>query len=325
MEKTLGCSRPHRSWSSLPSQRLNVWSNTRIRTVNRTMTIFMRSDCWPTCGGNAGDDPRRSASGLMGAVENLIIASRTKMPDLRNRTWLGDAGVESLWHGAIETAVREFTDYLTSQYGQDEHEHAAVLADGLARHLNTTNAIVSRLRQKQALPLFVNASVRRLPKTAPGDFAQEGGPGGIQADLGMLMTCDVPGMMKAQRLTLIQAKKLRRVEGPERWGTGFPFKGKEYTQLERLLLLSQQAHYLFFISPYLGMSALVSAGIHREGLLQVGSNPVCSTVRCEGKCGVAIADFMLHGIIGLWTGDENEANRQMQRGLRNRPRPANHD
>ena len=103
---------------------------------------------------------------------------------MRNRTWLGDTGVESLWHGAIETAVREFTDYLISQYGQDEHEHAAVLADGLARHLNTTNAIVSQwLRQKQALPLFVNASVRRLPKTAPGDFAQEGGPGGLQADL----------------------------------------------------------------------------------------------------------------------------------------------
>ena len=228
------------------------------------------------------------------------------MPDLRNRTWLGDAGVESLWHGAIETAVREFTDYLTSQYGQDEHEHAAVLADGLARHLNTTNAIVSQwLRQKQALPLFVNASVRRLPKTAPGDFAQEGGPGGIQADLGMLMTCDVPGMMKAQRLTLIQAKKLRRVEGPERWGTGFPFKGKEYTQLERLLLLSQQAHYLFFISPDLGCPSLVlPAFTVKDSCKSAAAQSVPLSVVRNG--GVSIADFMLHGIIGLWTGDENE-------------------
>jgi hypothetical protein len=252
------------------------------------------------------NDPRPSASGLMGAVENLIIASRTKMPDLRNRTWLGDAGVESLWHGAIETAVREFTDYLTSQYGQDEHEHAAVLADGLARQLNSTNAIVSQwLRKKQALPLFIQASVRRFPKTAPGDSPQEGGPGGLQADMGMLMTCNVPGMMKAQRLTLIQAKKLKRVEGPERWGTGFPFKGKEYTQLERLLLLSQQAHYLFFISPDLGCPSLVlPAFTVKDSCKSATAQSVPLSVVRNG--GVAIADFMLHGIIGLWTGDESE-------------------
>ena len=169
-----------------------------------------------------------------------------------------------------------------------------------------TDAIVSQwLRQKQALPLFVNASVRRLPKTAPGDFAQEGGPGGLQADLGMLMTCDVPGMMKAQRLTLIQAKKLRRVEGPERWGTGFHFKGKEYTQLERLLLLSQQAHYLFFISPDLGCPSLVlPAFTVKDSCKSAAAQSVPLSVVRNG--GVSIADFMLHGIIGLWTGDENE-------------------
>ena len=174
------------------------------------------------------NDPRRSASGLMGAVENLIIASRTKIPDLRTRTWLGDPGVESLWHGAMETAVREFTDYLATQYGQDEHEHVAVLADGMARQLNSTNAIVSEwLRKKQALPLFIQASVRRFPKTAPGDSPQEGGPWRASGGYGNVDdVCNVPGMMKAQRLTLIQAKKLRGLKGRSVGEQGFHSKAR---------------------------------------------------------------------------------------------------
>ena len=254
-------------------------------------------------------------SGLLGAVENLIQASRTKLPDLRARTWLGDAGIESLWLGAIQKGITEFETYLTSHYGHDEHEHVAVLADKMATCLNATNSTVSQwLQQKHSVPLFINASVRRFAKTAPDDFPQEGGAAGLQADIGFLLDCDVPGMMKTRRITLVQAKKLKQVKKPDRWDAGFHFKGKEETQLKRLIQQSQHAHYLFFIHPELGFpSLLLPAMTVQDSCNSNGARQVALPVVRNG--GMPIPEFMLYGIIGLWTGDEDtNLIRECQRG-----------
>lgn len=266
-----------------------------------------------------GEIPARETTtgptGLLGAVENLIRVSRTKMPDARARTWLGDAGIESLWLGAIQKGLTEFEAYLASQYGHDEHEHVAVLADKMTTHLNTTNATVSHwLRQKHSFPLFINASVRRFAKTSADDFPQEGGDSGVQADIGFLVDCDVPGMMKAKRITLVQAKKLKRIKNPDRWDAGFHFKGKGETQLKRLIERSQQAHYLFVIHPELGFpSMMLPATTVQNSFNASRSKQIGLPVVRNG--GMPMSEFLLFGVIGLWTGDEDKnLIRECQRG-----------
>lgn len=245
-------------------------------------------------------------SGVLGAVETLIQVSRTKIPDARARTWLGDTGIESLWLAAIQKGVTEFETYLTSQYGHDEHEHVAVMADKITTHLNATNATVSHwLGQKHSFPLFINASVRRFAKTSRDDFPQEGGEAGVQADIGFLVDCDVPGMMKAKRITLVQAKKLKQIKNPERWDAGFHFKGKEETQLKRIIQRSQHAHYLFFVHPELGFPSMMLPAMTVQNSCNASrSKQVALPVVRNG--GMALPEFLLFGVFGLWTGDEDK-------------------
>jgi hypothetical protein len=252
-------------------------------------------------------DSTREPTGLLGAVETLIEVSRSKLPDSRIRTWLGDVALEGLWLGATQKAVKEFNAYLETEYGHDEHDHVSVFADGLARNLNATNNTIRQwLKSKQSPPLFLNVAIRRLAKTAPDGFPQEGGREGLQADLGLLVNCNVPGMMKARRLTLLQAKKLKLAKPPHGWAGGFSFKGENYTQLKKLLAISQHAHYLFFIHPSLGVNPLLfPADTVLDSCDSSAARNIPLTVVRNG--GMAAPEFLLHEIIGLWTGDQDRA------------------
>lgn len=251
-----------------------------------------------------GEVPSNSP-GLLGAVETLIQVSRSRVPDSRVRTWLGDAHVESLWYGAIEKAMNEFNLYLDPQYGHDEHEHVAVFAEKLRDNLNQTNAVIAGwLSAKQATPLAIDLSFRRFPKTAAGDFPQEGGKTGLQADLAFLIDCDVPGLMKSKRVTLVQAKKLGQLKSPLRWAPGFPFPEAAYDQLTWLLERSSKAHYLFFLHPTLGGTPLIFPALSvRDSCKANSPRGVPLSVVTNG--GKLVPEFLLHDIIGLWTGDDD--------------------
>lgn len=248
---------------------------------------------------------RGQATGLLHAVETLITTSRTRIPDQRSQTWLGDIGIESLWYGAIQNSIKEFNAYMETQYGQDEHEHAGVLADALARNLNGVNAIATEwLRAKQISPVSMRVSVRRFPKRAPRGYSQEGGPQGLQADLGFLVVYDIPDQMKTQRITLIQAKKLK-LSKTNVWASGFPFRGDDLRQLDDLLGISPHGHYLFFLHPSLGATPLfLPAKTTRDSCQSNRSRTLpLNVVRNGGK---EAAAFLLYDIIGLWTGDDSK-------------------
>lgn len=244
-------------------------------------------------------------SGLLGAVENLIQVSRTKAPDPRARTWLGDAGLEALWLGAIQKAVAELTEDLEGHYG-NEHKHVHGLATALARNLNQTNKTVTEwLRRKHVSSVFIQVSVREFEPTAPEDFAQEGGERGVQSDLALLLDCNVPGLMRAERVTLIQAKKLSQNPRSRAWASSFSFSPKDHTQLGRLLHVSEQAHYLFFIHPRIGVPSLMLPARTVKDSCAANSKPTVplSVVRHGG---LPIPEFLLYGIIGLWAGDDDK-------------------
>jgi len=171
--------------------------------------------------------------------------------------------------------------------------------------LNGVNAIATEwLRAKQISPVSMRVSVRRFPKRAPHGYPQEGGPQGFQADLGFLVVYDIPEQMKAQRITLIQAKKLKPFKTPNVWAAGFPFRGDDLKQLNDLLGISPHGHYLFFLHPSLGATPLfLPAKTTRDSCQSNRSWTLpLNVVRNGGKEATA---FLLYDIIGLWTGDDN--------------------
>lgn len=250
--------------------------------------------------------PEYGQGDLLTAAEALIRSTRTRTSPITAQTWVGEASVEKLWHGAIESAQRRFDDYLATQFGQDEHEHCAVLADTLAQELNATNAAVQNwLRASGARPAFVRASVRRIPRRSRDKAPQEGGPPGLHADFALLLKCNVAGRCVAKRVTLIQAKKLA---GPNRSGT-WPAESsvsrKDKLQLKGLLAVSECAHYLFILPRELGQTlGFLPALLVRDilaGRRTASGVPVPTILQAA----VSLSDFILFHVIGLWTGDDD--------------------
>lgn len=236
---------------------------------------------------------------MLGAVESLVSVSRSALGPRRSELWLGDRAVESLWAGAADAAAADFQQHYDSQYGQDEHEHVAVLAEALARRLNATNTMVAAwLSQGNCQKAFLNASVRRFPKTAPKDLPQEGGKRGVQADLAILLKVDIPGLALADRVTLIQAKKVAKASK----GIWEPSCGINGTQLKKLLELSSCAHYVFFAHSELGPGAGFLPALLVRNVCQAQQSsrvPVPLVLRAAKS----LSSFLVHDVIGLWTGD----------------------
>jgi hypothetical protein len=242
-------------------------------------------------------------AGILGAVENLIAASRTHLPHDQSQIWLGDVAIESLWLGAMEAATKEFAAQFDSQFGQDEHEHVAVLADALARHLNATNATVNVwLDHRRAIPAFLNVSVRRFPKTAKKPLPQEGGRSGVQADLAILMTCEIPELAIADRVTLLQAKKIEKNRGGQTWQDVVKLNRQ---QLSRLIAISDDAHYLFMLHSELGRGPLILPSRMVSDVLGAQTSPAIP-LPIILRASKPLSPFLLHDIIGLWTGDTSQ-------------------
>jgi hypothetical protein len=246
----------------------------------------------------------RSDASLLGAAENLLAISRTRVASARtDELWIGDAAIEGLWVGAVETANQEFNRYYDSQFGQDEHEHVAVFAEILARSLNATNETVAVwLAQRRCQTAFLRAAVRRFPKTATGDLPQEGGASGLQADLAVLLKTDMPELAVADRVTLIQAKKVGK-KAKDGWEAHASINKQ---QINRLIRVSSCAHYLFLLHSTLGRSPLFLPALMVRDICTAQESfkvPVPMVLR-SGK---DLAAFLVHDVIGLWTGDPRAA------------------
>jgi hypothetical protein len=236
---------------------------------------------------------------MLGAVESLVAASRSAAGSRRSDLWLGNWTVENLWTAAADAATAEFQEYFDSQYGQDEHEHVAVLADALARHLNGTNAIVNAwLGRGDCQKALLRATVRRFPKTAPANLPQEGGRRGVQADLAILVKADMPGLAVADRVTLIQAKKIAKARN----GVWESSCSVNLTQLRRLVKLSPCAHYVFFAHSELGPGPSILPAFLIQDVCQAQGSPK-APVPLILRASKSLSVFLIQDMIGLWTGD----------------------
>lgn len=243
------------------------------------------------------------SSGILGAVENLIEVSRSRMSRDRSETWLGDIGVESLWRGATEAACKEFAPWFDAEGGQDEHELVFFLATKITDHLRVTNSTIHNwLTDRWTIPLLMDVSVRRFQRKEKEGAPGEGGPSGVHADLGLIFICDVPGLAQTSRVTLIQAKKCWVAKGVTALPGTLPV---EEAQLHGLLRRSDHGHYLFlFPSVFAPTPLIVPAKFVKDVLRAQNSKAI--PVPVIMRAAKDLPSFLIHDVMGLWTGDTDE-------------------
>ena len=244
--------------------------------------------------------PRLPVLPMMNARQRANDRSRLSYD--RRQMWLvSDQGHRlSLIH-AVEETEDHFLRWYNSQYGQDEHEHVSVFIDNLIQHANAISEQPNRNDKHQTTTPTVLVQIRRVPRRAPAGLPQEGGTCGWHCDLGVIFRANVPDFAAADRITLIQAKKI----APPHLAVGI-----DRHQMDRLIEKSPHAHYLFFVHRSflpnrwqrpctVFLPALTVADILRA---QNSDTIPVDVVLAAGK---DLRAFLLQDIVGLWTGDPN--------------------
>lgn len=241
--------------------------------------------------------------GLLEAVEGLYDFSQSKLKGEKGQTWIGDAAVESLAFGAIGKANNEFNEYFDSQFGHDEHEHVAILIEALHKNFNRLSQVVTDwIKQKYTVPAVFRTSIKRFPKRAHDGFPQEGGEKGYQADLAVILDCDIPELMLTERVTFFQAKKISQIFKSQRWEDSIAI---DQVQLERALGISEHFYYLFFLHSEIGKSPIVLPAKTVKDICNARSIkkiPLPLLLRSSRE----FPAFLLNDLIGLWIGDTSQ-------------------
>jgi hypothetical protein len=242
-------------------------------------------------------------SGLLEAVEDLYEFSRTKLQRYAGLTWLGDAAVENLTFGAINKASNEFIDYFDSQYGQDEHEHVSVLIETLHRNFKRLSQVVSDwLKHNSSFPAVFQTSIKRFPKRTTEGYPQEGGERGTQADMAVILKCDIPELMLTERITFFQAKKVGLIPKTKKWESSISIN---QPQLRKALKISEHFYYLFFLHSEIGKCPVILPAQMIKDICmahKMKKIPVPIILRAARE----FPRFFLKDLIGLWVGDTRQ-------------------
>jgi hypothetical protein len=254
--------------------------------------------------------------GLLSCIEDLFAYSKSNLKIEKARTWIGEPAIETLAFGTIEKANTDFNEYYDSQFGQDEHEHVAVLIEKLHQNFERLSKVIANwLTNKYAIPAAFHTSIKRFPKRAPEGYPQEGGAKGYQADLAVILNCDIPELMLTDRITFFQAKKISQNEKLKTWENAVSIN---QDQLEKALNISAHFYYLFFLHSEIGKSPVVLPAqmvkdICKSGTVNKISVPLILRASREFPL------FFLNDLIGLWIGDSrldliNEVKKGRDRG-----------
>lgn len=250
------------------------------------------------------------AKGLMRTSEGALdldgpkseAGNSTMLPSVGAQTWLGDPSVERVIHSALSQAEEKFCREYSTTWGEDEEVHTARLlaltqeaVGNASHHLGQLTAMT-----RTTYP-SLSVKVRQPSKREEGATTPAGAP--LGADVLFLTRIVDQGKTVIQRATLVQVKK--------RSGTG---SGKNFSstvginlqQCEDMLKQTEHAYYLF-TTPISTRPALwVAPARLVRNLTQLHTSKASVPVAQVRDASCSYADFFLHDLVGLWSGDEDE-------------------
>jgi len=245
----------------------------------------------------------RSSQGIPDLLgTNLPGETDTGIPAVGARTWLGDPSVERIIYAEIGRVEAEFCKDFAVHWGEDEEVHTGRLMEWTRRAIGQANTALKQLSlTTRGVHPSLNVSVRQPSKKEEGDITAAGSP--LGADVLFLTRIVDKGKVEVERATLVQVKKRSGTSKVGNFSSTVPFDPQ---QCEDMLDQTEHSYYLF-LTPPSTRSALWVAPARLVGNLShmhtSKSSIPCQQVR-DASC--SFADFFLHGLVGLWAGDEKE-------------------
>ncbi|WP_200731913.1 hypothetical protein [Stenotrophomonas sp. S39] len=233
---------------------------------------------------------------------NLPGETDTGIPAVGARTWLGDPSVERIIHAEIGRVEAEFCKDFAVHWGEDEEVHTGRLMERTRQAIGQANTALKQLSltTRGAHP-SLNVSFRQPSKKEEGDITAAGSP--LGADVLFLTRIVDKGMVEVERATLVQVKKRSGTSKVGNFSSTVPFDPQ---QCEDMLDQTEHSYYLFLTPPSI-RSALWVAPARLVGNLShmhTSKSSIPGQQVRDASC--SFADFFLHGLVGLWAGDEKE-------------------
>lgn len=251
---------------------------------------------------------------LMAETYRTGVAPRLASEPALPRTWLGDARVEELFELSVNELARRVGGQIFDNLHAGEETHLAELFTELKVCLEKlTSQLAFAAEELNAPDRFdFSLSQRIIGKK------EEGGPGvdhpRFSADLCLIFKAIDQGVCISQRATLIQAKRLQIDSS-----TSFTYDLKR----EQLNDVAEQtlASFLLLLGPvHAGTCLPVMPARLMVDLMKQNASMSLQRVRAAAL-GKSFGTWLLEDVIGLWTGDPEEALVEKALGVENgRPR-----
>ena len=219
------------------------------------------------------------------------------------RTWIGDARIECLVEDALCEAAHQFGNEVRRMRASGEETHLAILFERL-------RAAFVRISERLAmLAAETNANDRleiKLEHRIVGK-AEEGGPGvkanGFSTDVCLLFEAREDGRPFARRASFLQSKRIHVRRG----ALEVDYYRVDSEQL-RDLAAQTMASFLLLLGPTCDQVAMpvIPARLFLE-MVERGEPATQIAPATASRLGKSIGTWLLEDVIGLWTGDWDEA------------------
>lgn len=239
------------------------------------------------------------------------------LPDVGAATWLSDPAAERTIHGAMAAVEAEFCREYRSIWGSEEEFLTAELLIKARAAANEATQQLRQLRQttKGRFP-SISLDVRQPGKWEEGKKTSAGAP--LGADILFLTRLEDAGVTLAERATFVQVKKRKRGK-TEKFSTVI---GVDSEQCDHLLAQTEHAFYLFLVpaSPHPKLWVTPARLVRNLSQLHISRSSIPAIQARDSS--ISFADFFLHHLVGLWSGDERTDVLKAAKGDPARGRPA---
>jgi len=216
------------------------------------------------------------------------------------RTWIGDRTVEELIRGATARVESRFCSEYPDTWRSDEEALLAHLLSSLqSEFVSVTRLLRDAETHGLAQPIDMRLEYRQISKSEEGGRGVGAGTFGV--DVAFLVRVEAGGLVRAERATLVQCKKLAQGGDTGRWQPSFDI---DAGQRDDLIAQTESSFYLFLVPRFIRDECWVTPARLVRTMMEAANTKGRLPRRSAGLAGRSLAHWLTFDLLGLWIGDE---------------------
>lgn len=219
-------------------------------------------------------------------------------------TWIGDRWVEMAIESAVERAAATFTGSYEGHWREDEEPLTVKLLGDIRAALGVLEADITAVAGKRPGGRRISFSLRDRMVSKH----EEGQPGtdptaSFSTDVCLIMTACRDGKVLANRATLIQVKKLKKLKSPDAlWKNSFEIVRQQLIDISKN---TDAAFYMLMGPESAGRAIEMMPARLLVDYLPNRGKTVSLRREFVALASRSVAKWLTYDVVGLWTGDPN--------------------